>query len=145
MPFALCRTFRQTRTYPVLTNEYANGESIREIQATNSRRSWDLATRLSPTAMTAMRDFFDSVRGGLNPFFFYDPFESTPYFNYDPTGASLNGRFTVVFTTAWSQSMGLGRGDVGFSLIEMSAVLSDSATLTFQHSNSSGHLVTLGL
>lgn len=145
LPFALCRTFRQTRTYPVLVNLYANGESIREIEATNSRRNWDLAMRLTPTQMTAMRDFFDSVRGGLIPFFFYDPFESTPYFNYDATGASLNGRFTVVFTTPWQQSMGLGRGDASFSLIEMSALLSDSDVLSFQHSNSSGHLVTLGL
>lgn len=145
MPFALCRMFRQTRTYPTLVNEFANGESIREIQATNSRRSWDLAQRLPPSLMTVGRDFHDSVRGGLDPFYFYDPFESTPNFNYDATGASLNGRFTVVFTTAWAQSMGLGRGDVSFSLIEMSALLSDADSLTFQHANSSGHLVTLGL
>jgi hypothetical protein len=61
MPAALFSMFRQTRSYPVLRNDFANGESIREIEATNSRRSWEMSTRLAPTAMGTFRDFFDAL------------------------------------------------------------------------------------
>jgi hypothetical protein len=71
--------------------------------------------------------------------------ESDPMFNHDPTGASLNGRFTARFTTPWQQSMGIARGDASLSFIELSASLSDGDLLQFQNANSSAHLVTLGL
>ena len=119
LPRSHCRAFAQEQSYPVTENEYRNGESQRSVQATTSRKRWRLAERLSPTALAALRDFFDARKGATEPFYFYDPYETTPKFSYDPTGQAAAGRYTVRFDGEWSQSVGLGRVDVSIELIEL--------------------------
>jgi hypothetical protein len=119
LPLSLCRAFAQERSYPVTENEYRNGESQRSVQATTSRKRWRMAKRLSPTALAALRDFYDARRGATEPFYFYDPYETSPKFSHDPTGQATAGRYTVRFDSEWSQSVGLGRADVSLEMIEL--------------------------
>jgi hypothetical protein len=118
-PQSLCRAFVHAREYPVVANDYRNGESQRSLQAATSRKRWQLAKRLAPATLKALRDFYDARRGVLEPFYFYDPYETIPKFSSDPTGAALAGRYTVRFNSEWSQSVGLGRSDVQIELIEL--------------------------
>jgi phage-related protein len=119
LPQSLCRTFVHERVYPLIENEYKNGESQRSVQATNSRRRWRLAKRLTPSALQTLRDFFDARNGSTEPFYFYDPYDTNPRFSYDPTGVVTVGRYTVRFNGDWQQSSGLGRSDVQIELLEL--------------------------
>ena len=119
LPQSLCRTFVHERAYPLIENEYKNGESQRSVLATNSRRRWRLAKRLTPAALQTLRDFFDARNGSTEPFYFYDPYDTNPMFSYDPTGVVTVGRYTVRFNGDWQQSSGLGRSDVQIELLEL--------------------------
>ena len=120
LPQSLCRAFAQERVYPLVENEYRNGESQRSVEATNSRKRWRLAKRLTPALLAALRDFYDARKGPTEPFYFYDPYETNPKFSYDPAGQSVPGRYTVRFNGQWNQSVGLGRADVEIELVELS-------------------------
>ena len=89
------------------------------MQATNSRKRWRLAKRLTPTQLGGLRDFYDARKGATEPFYFYDPYETSPKFTYDPSGQAVAGRYTVRFAGEWNQSVGLGRSDVNIELIEL--------------------------
>jgi hypothetical protein len=119
LPASLARAFVHEREYPVLDNEYRNGESQRSVQATNSRKRWRLAKRLTPVQLAALRNFHDARKGPTEPFYFYDPYETSPKFSHDPTGQAVTGRYTVRFAGEWSQSVSLGRADVSIELIEV--------------------------
>jgi len=105
--------------YPVLDNEYRNGESQRSVQATTCRRRWKLAKRLTSAQLATLRDFYDSRKGPVEPFYFYDPYETNPKFSYDPTGQATTGRYTVRFAAPWEQSTSLARTDVTLEVIEI--------------------------
>lgn len=113
-PLSLSRAFVQERAYPLVSNEYRNGESQRSVQADNSRKRFRLGKRLTPTQLQSFRDFYEARGGSTQPFYFYDP-----KFNYDPTGQSTAGRYTVRFDGEWNQSVGPGRSDVQIDLIEL--------------------------
>jgi phage-related protein len=119
LPQSLCRAFVHTREYPVIDNEYRNGESQRSAQAATSRKKWSLTKRLTATQLQALRDFYDARNGTHQPFYFYDPYETNPKFSWDGTGAAVTGRYTVRFNTDWSQSVTPGRSDVQVELIEI--------------------------
>jgi len=119
LPASLSRAFVHEREYPVLDNEYRNSESQRSVQATNSRKRWRLAKRLTPAQLGALRDFYDARKGATEPFYFYDPYETSPKFSSDPAGQAVAGRYTVRFVGEWSQSVSLGRADVNIELIEL--------------------------
>lgn len=119
LPHSLCRAFVHEREYPVTDNEYRNGESQRSVQATNSRKRWRLAKRLTPAQLATLRDFYDARNGPTEPFYFYDPYETNPKFLYDPTGQAVAGRHTVRFNGEWSQSVGPVRTDINIELIEL--------------------------
>ena len=119
LPASLSRAFVHEREYPVLDNEYRNGESQRSVQAANSRKRWRLAKRLTPAQLTTLRDFYDARRGPTEPFYFYDPYETSPKFSHDSTGQAVAGRYTVRFAGEWSQSVDLGRVDVKLDLVEL--------------------------
>jgi len=119
LPASLSRAFVHEREYPVVGNEYRNGESQRSVQATNSRKRWRLAKRLTPAQLAALRDFFDVRKGPTEPFYFYDPYETSPKFAHDPSGQAVAGRYTVRFAGEWSQSVSLGRADLNIELIEL--------------------------
>jgi hypothetical protein len=40
---SLSSAFAHSRSYPVIENEYSNGESQRSKQAASSRKTWSLA------------------------------------------------------------------------------------------------------
>ena len=107
------------RAYPVLKNEYRNGEAQRSAQASASRKKWTLTKRLTPPQLAALRTFYDARKGTHEPFYFYDPYETNPKFSYDPTGVAVTGRYTVRFDSDWSQSLTPGRSDVDVQLIEL--------------------------
>ena len=119
MPNSMCRAFAHARAYPIIENQYRNGESQRSALATTSRKTWSLGKRLTPTQLAALRAFYDARNGTHEPFYFYDPYETNPKFSYDPTGAAVTGRYTVRFNSGWSQSVGPGRSDVQIELIEL--------------------------
>jgi phage-related protein len=119
LPQTLCRAFARSQEYPVIDNEYRNGESQRSVQAANSRKRWRLAKRLTSAQLAALRDFYDARRGPIEPFYFYDPYETAPKFSWDPTGQATVGRYTVRFGCAWSQDVGLGRAEVEIDLVEV--------------------------
>jgi hypothetical protein len=119
MPASLSRSFAHERAYPVVESEYRNGESQRSVQATSSRKRWLLAKRPTPVQLAALRDFYDARKGPTEPFYFYDPYETSPKFSTDPTGQAVAGRYTVRFAGEWNQSVDLGRADVQIELIEV--------------------------
>ena len=119
LPISLCRAFVHTREYPVIENEYRNGESQRSAQAATSRKKWALTKRLTPSQLATLRSFYDARNGMHEPFYFYDPYDTNPKFTWDGTGATVTGRYSVRFNTDWSQSVGPGRSDVQMEMIEL--------------------------
>jgi len=119
LPSSLSRAFVHERGYPALDNEYRNGESQRSVQAANSRKRWRLAKRLTPAQFSALRDFYDARKGPAEPFYFYDPYETSSKFSHDPTGQAVAGRYVVRFAGPWEQSISLARIDLTLELIEL--------------------------
>jgi len=113
------RIYAYRDQYPVIDNEYRNGESQRSAQAATSRKKWNLTKRLTPSQLATLRAFYDARNGTHEPFYFYDPYETNPKFSYDPTGVAVTGRYVVRFNTDWSQSVTPGRSDVQIELIEL--------------------------
>jgi hypothetical protein len=119
LPPSLSRSFVHERAYPLIENEYKNGESQRSVLAANSRKRWRLSKRLTPAALQTLRNFYDARGGTAEPFCFYDPYETNPKFSYDPAGRATTGRYTVRFNSDWQQSSGPGRSDVQIELLEL--------------------------
>ncbi len=120
LPQSLSRAFVHAREYPVIDNEYRNGESQRSVVATTSRKRWRLAKRLNAAPLQALRAFYEARNGPAEPFYFYDPYETNPKFSYDSTGLATQGRYTVRFNCEWNQSTSPGRVDVEIELLEVS-------------------------
>jgi phage-related protein len=119
LPQTLSVAFSRAQEYPVIDNEYRNGESQRSVEANNSRKRWRLAKRLTSAQLQTLRDFYAARNGPVEPFYFYDPYETSPKFYCDPSGATVQGRYTVRFDSDWSQSSGMGRSDVFIELFEL--------------------------
>jgi phage-related protein len=119
LPHSLSRAFVHEREYPVLDNEYRNGESQRSAQAANSRKRWRLAKRLTSAQFAVLRDFYYARGGPAEPFYFYDPYETSPKFSHDPTSMAVAGRYTVRFAVEWTQSVSLRRADIAIELTEV--------------------------
>ncbi len=123
LPQMLATAWRHARVYPVEVNEYAGGESQRAYRGTSSRKRWELAVRLTAAALVALREFYESCKGPLEAFYFYDPFDVADGqvigSNWDASGANVTGRYVVRFAGGWDQSMGLARGDAGVALVEL--------------------------
>ena len=119
LPLSLSRAFGHAREYPVLDNTYRNGESQRSVQAATSRKQWLLQKRLTPAQLTTLRTFYEARKGPLEPFYFYDPYETSPKFSYNPIGAADAGRYVVRFNCEWGETLAPGRCDVSIELIEL--------------------------
>jgi len=119
LPEGLCLAFEQRRRYEANVNEYANGESQREVKASSPRRAWSQTRALTAAALATLLSFYAARKGGLEPFYFYDPSESTTYGNYDGTGASSNGRFIVAFRGPLGFTLAGGRAQVSFQIEEV--------------------------
>lgn len=123
LPRMLCTSFRRLQTRAIEINEYAGGESQRASRADSSRKRWELGLRLTDTALVALREFYETCKGPLEAFYYYDPFDVAAGqaigSNWDATGATVTGRYTVRFDGGWEQSMGLALGDAGVALVEL--------------------------
>jgi len=119
MPRVLCRLFRASRQYWSRVNQYRDGRRQVALRASTSRKSFELACRLTPTELASLRSFYEARNGPQEPFYFYYPWETSPRFSHDPTGTQTVGRYTVRFEGDWSQVVDLARGDVSLRLIEV--------------------------
>lgn len=119
MPLSLSRSFAPSREYPLIENEYKDGTSQRSLQATTSRKRWKLTKRLTPTQLSALRTFYFARNGPLGEFYFYDPFETSPKFSYDPTGVATTGRYTVHFDGSWQRLITFSRADADLALAQI--------------------------
>ena len=119
LPKSLCRAFVHDRAYEVLENEYPDGASQRSRITLTSRKRWRLAKRLSASELGTLRAFYEARKGGHEPFYFYDPYETSPLFSHDPTGGALPGRYTVRFEGGWGQAAWPARLDCEIALVEL--------------------------
>jgi hypothetical protein len=119
LPQSLCGAFAHSHSCPVIENEYRNGESQRAALATSSGKQWRLAKRLTAAQLQSLQDFYDARQGPEEPFYFYDPYETSPRFSHDPTGHAAAGRHTVRFASAWAETRFLPRTEVTIELVEL--------------------------
>ena len=129
MPSTLFIAFTESRFYPMLANQYHDGTSERAliqdgVNPPASIRSWKLSKSLASTQFNALVAFFEGQDGGLEPFYFYNPFEVIPGHaigsNFDATGVSTQGRHTGVFRNeTWTQTTGVARTDASFEFAEI--------------------------
>jgi hypothetical protein len=123
LPQSLCTAFTEVRSgEPLRISGYHDGSSQRSTQATTSRKRFRLTEKLPVSAVATLKSFYDSKRMS-GAFYYYNPQEPAigqPVgSNYDGSGASLTGRYAVVFRTPWSQSCGLARTQVAFEIEEV--------------------------
>lgn len=122
LPASLCAAFSESRELPVLETEYRDGSVQTKSQATTGLRRWRPGKRLAAAALWTLREFWEARRGGLEPFYFYDPYDAGAGAigsNYDATGVSTQGRHTCVFSGGWNQSIGVARTEASIELVEV--------------------------
>jgi len=120
-PFGLCRVFTETLTYAARVNEYHDGTTQRQALVSSSRRSWKLTRRLTPSLITTLRAFM--LAHPTDAFYFYNPFEpgtgQLEGSNYDSTGASLTGRYTVRLSGDLAETINIARTEISVELVEI--------------------------
>lgn len=120
LPLSLSRTFSHSRAYTVRINDYLNGESQRRAVTTTSRKSWRQDKRLTPAEYDTLLAFYQSTRGPVLPFYFYDGTETSPLWSWDATGVATTGRYLVRFSNeAWQAEFTIPRHGVSIELIEV--------------------------
>lgn len=127
-PQTLSLSFKEDRSYPLLSNYYHDGSPERGlitdgVNVPVSLRSWTMAKRLKSSDLVTLRNFYEQQSGGLIPFYFYCPFENLPGTrigsNYDPNGVSITGRHVVVFSGDWIETTDIARTNTNFALLEI--------------------------
>jgi hypothetical protein len=121
-PSSLSTSFTEiVGPYPMLIDQYHDGSSDRSLidDGVNDPRPirvWTLTKRLTTTQLSTLRSFWETTtQAGLKPFYAYP----WPAVN-DPTGVATTGRVTCFFRGSWSETVGLGRTDVGqLQLVEV--------------------------
>jgi hypothetical protein len=92
----------QERFESLVNQDYADGSSDRVSLVQYPRSFFRITTKLMPSQWQALRDFFLSHKG--IPFYFYFSRETKPPYTVDMTGASTDGRYTVVFDGQYSEN-----------------------------------------
>jgi hypothetical protein len=136
MPIGLSSQFTFDVRLDAFDNKYPDGSSDRAALAQIPRRYFTLTRPLSTvppkggglSQWQALRNFYFAHIG--RSFYFYVARETVPPWTADPTGQAPDGRYTVVFDSAWSETLGLGRSSADFQLREVA----DGSTRT--HSDS---------
>jgi hypothetical protein len=130
LPQSLSTSFVETNVYPLLAISYNDGTFERSlivdgVNQPRSLRTWALAKRLTTAQHTALLNFWQTTtEGGLNPFYFYDPFgvvlPAKIGSNFDASGSNTQGRVTCFFRGDWAQRTELGRHVIpNLTLIEV--------------------------
>jgi len=130
MPQTLCLSFTEINIYPILSVSYNDGTYERSliwdlVNAPRSLRTFALSKRLKSDSLYALLDFWENTtKGGLNPFWFYDPFAVCPIgSNWDALGGNEVGRIKCFFRGDWSHRTELGRHVVpGLTIVECADV-----------------------
>jgi hypothetical protein len=117
MPFSLSSAFSEEQRLEALVNLYQNGFATRSPLAINPRRFWKLSKSLTRTQWAALRNFY--LSNTATPFWFYNPRETTPPFSWDASGATIQGRYTVVFDGNWAEDSLMVRSAISFGLREV--------------------------
>jgi hypothetical protein len=128
-PQSLSTSYVESQSYPVLTNQYKNGEiQISLIQdgvnAPRPLRTWKLAKKLTAAQLATLQTFFYATQQGTGtppgtvlaasqPFYFYDVFAASPIgSNYDATGVNTTGRIVCVFQAQFAYAAQIQRIEV---------------------------------
>ena len=119
MPWEIARAFRRSQAYAVLETSYSDGHSERSVRTTTSRKVWDLVESLDATQLNTLRNFYGARGGAHESFIFYDVYETSPIFTFDPTGIAPAGKFEVRFQGSFAVRQSVALGDVGIGLIEV--------------------------
>jgi len=121
LPQTLSTSFVEESAFLELQAQYHDTTVQRLKLAETPRRTFKLAKRLNATDLATLWAFYQAQQGGLIPFYFYNPFDVFPTAsNFDPTGTSTVGRYTVVFRGDWKEETGLARTDVSeLQLVEV--------------------------
>ncbi len=115
LPNHLCALFREMRVWSVReSGGYPDGRYQAEPQAVTSRKSWEITKLLTFAQWLELRTFFDARNGSQQAFHWY-PLVA----DYDPTGASMIGRWLVRFDGALSRTYRLGRQEIGLRLLQV--------------------------
>jgi hypothetical protein len=101
----------QLRVESLVNQDYVDGSSDRLPLASVSRSFFRLNVKLTSAAWSAFRTFYAAHQGV--PFFFYFPREAQPPYTVDMTGASVAGRYTVVFDGQMSETYYPGNAQTG--------------------------------
>jgi hypothetical protein len=119
LPQSLSTSFVETHVYPLLSVSYNDGTFERSliqdgVNPPRALRTWTLAKRLTTAQLTTLWNFWQNqAAGGLNPFYFYDPFGVLPGMkigsNFDAAGNNTQGRVVCFFRGNWAQRTELGR------------------------------------
>lgn len=117
MPFSLCKAYSRSFTYPMLSNDYANGESQRSLQAQTDLLRWTITKRLTAAQQAALFTLYARVHGPWAAFWFYDIYEAG--FVWDATLASQTGLYIVRFENAFTMTGTLGRSEAQFNLVQL--------------------------
>jgi len=116
MPKGLCAAFNEEMRFESFINaSYPDGSSDRAPLSLNARHFFKFTRRVTAAQYTALFNFFKAHP--VQAFYFYNLRESA--FQWDPTGASTAGRYTVVFDGAWADQFIVGRSQVSLGLREV--------------------------
>lgn len=117
-PNGLFTALTEVIEYASIENVYSLGESQRSTLVASPRRRWKFTRRTTPAKMAILLTFFDAHR--MDAFYLYNPFETSPKFTYDGTGAATAGRYKVRFegpaAITWTNT---ARGDLPLELVEI--------------------------
>ena len=115
LPVGLASLYVEALEWPCQQDgPYADGSTNRRVNSAESRRSWQLERRCTPSEFNALVGFFSSRKGPQEAFYFY-PVKA----QHDPTGVLTTGRNLVRFASAMQAGYSLGRDPLSFSLIEI--------------------------
>jgi hypothetical protein len=117
LPSSLCRSLIETRQWPVRMVEYHGGETERMALTATSRRSWQMAKRLTPTALITLREFLEAHP--VDAFYIYVMKETSPPFTWDATGVATAGRYLVRVAGDWNQTSFLARTETTVEFVEV--------------------------
>ena len=115
MPHNLSSAWGEGFSLPVVeSGDYPDGSSQRRYDASGWRREWRLTRRLTWSEFTTLRTFWGTVHGAMDAFYFYPRVE-----HYDPTGASVTGRFKCKFRGRMVEQYDIGRLLMSLELIQV--------------------------
>jgi hypothetical protein len=127
-PQSLSSSFVNTRQYPVLSTGYNDGTFERSlivdtVNPPRALQTWALGQRLTTAQLNTLLQFWETTaKGGLNPFYFYDPVDVLEGqkigSNWDGTGSNEQGRRRCFFRGDWSQQAQIARLATSLMIVE---------------------------